>query len=73
MREPDRALDLSRDGLATGALAARLSPDPSVGQGLVRSKRAKKRLAVMAARHLAIDLWRLATGQTTAQNLGLVF
>ena len=32
MREPDRALDLSRDGLATGALAARLSPDPSVGQ-----------------------------------------
>jgi Transposase and inactivated derivatives len=42
-------------------------------KGLVRSKRARKRLAVMAARHLAIDLWRLATGQTTAEKLGLVF
>ena len=55
----------------------RWQPDyPPIRQlvkGLVRSKRAKKRLAVMAARHLAIDLWRLATGQTTAQNLGLVF
>ena len=55
----------------------RWQPDyPPIRQlvkGLVRSIRAKKRLAVMAARHLAIDLWRLATGQTTAQNLGLVF
>ena len=42
-------------------------------KGLVRSKRAKKRLAVMAARRLAIDLWRLVTGQTTGQKLGLVF
>ena len=33
---------------------------------------AKRKLAVAAARRLAIDLWRLATGQTTAQNLGLV-
>ena len=32
MREPDRAVDLNRDGLAAGALAARLSTDPSVGQ-----------------------------------------
>jgi transposase len=36
------------------------------------SKRMKKRLVVKAARHLAVDLWRLATGQTTAQALGLV-
>src|SRR6516165_7469905 len=53
----------------------RWQPDyPPIRQlvkGLVRSKRAKKRLVVMAARRLAIDLWRLATGQTTAQNLGL--
>jgi transposase len=41
-------------------------------EGIVRSKRAKKRLVVMAARRLAIDLWRLATGQTTAEKLGLV-
>jgi hypothetical protein len=40
--------------------------------GLVKSKRAKKRLVVMAARRLAIDLWRLETGQTTAQKLGLI-
>jgi hypothetical protein len=26
----------------------------------------------MAARRLAIDLWRLETGQTTAQKLGLI-
>jgi transposase len=55
----------------------RWQPDyPPIRQlvkGLVRSKRAKKRLVVMAARHLAMDLWRLATGQTTAEKLGLVF
>jgi transposase len=55
----------------------RWQPDyPPIRQlvkGLVRSKRAKKRLAVMAARRLAIDLWRLAIGQTTAEKLGLVF
>jgi transposase len=39
---------------------------------LMRSRRAKKRLVVKAARRLAIDLWRLQTGQTTAQKLGLV-
>jgi hypothetical protein len=26
----------------------------------------------MAARRLAIDLWRLETGQTTAEKLGLI-
>jgi transposase len=35
------------------------------------SKRAKRRLVVAAARHLAIDLWRWATGRATAQKLGL--
>ena len=40
--------------------------------GLVKSKRAKKRLVVQAARRLAIDLWRLSTGQTTPEKLGLV-
>jgi transposase len=39
---------------------------------LVRSKRARKRLVVKAARQLAIDLWRLETGRITAQELGLV-
>lgn len=35
--------------------------------------RARRKLAVAAARRLAIDLWRLATGQTTAQKLQLIF
>src|SRR5712675_3555040 len=36
--------------------------------GLVKGKRARKRLVVQAARRLAIDLWRLSTGQTTLKN-----
>ena len=35
------------------------------------SKRGKRRLVVAAARHLAIDLWRWATGRATVQKLGL--
>ena len=34
--------------------------------------RARRKLAVAAARRLAIDLWRLATGQTTAGKLKLI-
>lgn len=33
--------------------------------------RARKRAIVAVARRLAIDLWRLATGQTTAEKVGL--
>ena len=33
---------------------------------------ARRKLAVAAARRLAIDLWRLATGQTTAEKLQLI-
>jgi hypothetical protein len=33
---------------------------------------ARRKLAVAAARRLAIDLWRLATGQTTAEQLRLL-
>ena len=39
---------------------------------LVRSKRARKRLVVKAARQLAVDLWRLESGKVTAQELHLV-
>jgi hypothetical protein len=35
------------------------------------SKCAKRRLIVAVARRLAIDLWRWATKQATAQELGL--
>ena len=34
--------------------------------------RARKRMAVAAARRLAVDLWRIETGQCSAQDLGLV-
>jgi len=47
-------------------------PVRQLAAGLVRSKRAKRRLVVKAARQLAIDLWRLATDQTTAEKLGLI-
>jgi transposase len=36
-----------------------------------KGQRARKRAAVAVARRLAIDLWRLATGRTTAEKVGL--
>jgi transposase len=45
-------------------------PIQKLRRGLL-SKRGKRRLVVAAARRLAIDLWRLATGRATAQALGL--
>jgi len=47
-------------------------PIRQLASGLIKSRRAKKRLVVMAARRLAIDLWRLETGQTTPEKLGLI-
>ena len=47
-------------------------PVRQLARALVKSKRARKRLAVKAARQLAIDLWRLHTGRATAQELGLI-
>ena len=47
-------------------------PVRRLAAGFVKSRRAKKRLVVQAARRLAIDLWRLSTGQTTPEKLGLV-
>lgn len=46
-------------------------PVRQLAAGVVKGKRAKKRLVVMAARRLAIDLWRLFTGQCEAKELGL--
>lgn len=34
--------------------------------------RSRKRMAVAAARRLAVDLWRIETGQCSAQDLGLL-
>jgi transposase len=38
-----------------------------------RSAAARKKAVVAVARQLAVDLWRLFTGQTTAENLGLIY
>lgn len=36
-----------------------------------KGQRTRKRATIAAARRLAIDLWRLATGRTTAEKVGL--
>ena len=38
-----------------------------------RSAAARKKAIVAVARQLAVDLWRLFTGQTTAEKLGLIY
>jgi len=38
-----------------------------------RNGAARKKAVVAVARQLAVDLWRLFTGQTTAANLGLIY
>lgn len=35
-------------------------------------KASKKKLAVALARELAVDLWRLRTGRSTLEDLGLI-
>ena len=37
------------------------------------SAAARKKAVVAVARQLAVDLWRLFTGQTTAEKLGLIY
>ena len=38
-----------------------------------RGGAARKKAVVAIARQLAVDLWRVFTGQTAAENLGLVY
>jgi transposase len=46
-------------------------PIKALVEGVVRGA-ARRKLAVAAARRLAIDIWRLSTGRTTPDKLGLV-
>lgn len=63
------------DGLADDALADRL---PRAEKWLpvvadpARNAVAREKAAVAIARQLAVDLWRLFTGQTAADKLGLI-
>jgi transposase len=53
----------------------RWQPDYPPVRGLVAGTlrgAARRKLAVAAARKLSVDLWRLATGQTTPENLHLI-
>lgn len=45
---------------------------PPIRKLAAATGRARRKLAVAAARRLAVDLWRLATGQTTMQKLQLI-
>lgn len=47
------------------------APVRKLVDGIARGA-ARRKLAVAAARRLAIDLWRLATGQTTLEKLNLI-
>jgi transposase len=47
------------------------APVKKLADGIARGA-ARRKLAVAAARRLAIDLWRLATGKTTLEKLNLV-
>jgi transposase len=46
-------------------------PVRALAEGIIKGS-ARKKLAVAAARKLAVDIWRLATGQTTPEKLGLL-
>jgi transposase len=46
-------------------------PVRKLAEGIIRGA-ARKKLAVAAARKLAVDIWRLSTGRTTPGKLGLV-
>jgi len=46
-------------------------PVKALVAGIARGA-ARRKLAVAAARKLAADLWRLATGQTTPEKLHLI-
>jgi hypothetical protein len=70
MREHHSALHPHRNGLALDTLATCYPPIKKL-RNAVLSKRGKRRLIVAAARRLQIDLWRLATGRASAQELGL--
>ena len=43
-----------------------------LGEGALASGPARKKAIVAVARQLAVDLWRLRTGRTTAAELGLI-
>lgn len=45
---------------------------PPIRKLAAATGRVRRKLAVAAARRLAVDLWRLATGQTTMQKLQLI-
>jgi hypothetical protein len=58
-------------GDATRGAAAR--KNRPTGDSLTAGQERSGNAIVAVARGLAVDLWRLFTGQTTAENLGLIY
>src|ERR1700731_3308060 len=62
-----------RDGLASGAFQPIYPPVVQWREVLSGSNKVlKKKAAVAVARRLLIDIWKMRTGRTTAQALGLI-
>lgn len=73
-RQPAMAHGADRTGLAMCPLSAGLSARPPVAAGAAQSQGgggAKNKAIVAIGRRLAIDLWRINTGRTTKEKLGL--
>ena len=69
---------MTRSSWATPQPAQKVSLEALGGSRLVvqgpkASAGARKEAIVAAARQLAVGLWRLFTGQITAQKLGLIY
>jgi hypothetical protein len=59
--------------LAPGEVPTPVQADPEWYQALTGPNKALKKKAIVAvARRLFIDIWRIRTGRTTAQEVGLV-
>jgi hypothetical protein len=67
--QPASAPPTGGSGLAHGAMAPQYPPLKILHEA--RGSRARRRAAVAVARRLAVDLWRIRTGQSTAEQLGL--
>ncbi|MCU0778835.1 MAG: hypothetical protein MUF86_14390 [Akkermansiaceae bacterium] len=60
-------VDPARGGAARKKAVVAIAVDPARGGA------ARKKAVVAIARQLAVDLWRVFTCQTTAENLGFVY
>jgi hypothetical protein len=58
--------------MAPGAFPARVRPDYAVEPGALWQQPGEKEKSNRVSRRLLVDIWKMRTGRTTAQQLGLV-